>query len=166
MSRFLLLLIAAGAMGACERAPAALERSPAEESPIALDVVPPSAMLCQGMQRRFNVQVAWLSEDPTPYDPPEVTWETQTPGVLAVEPKGIVRSLAPGEGVLVVVVRWPGIEAREEVAVTVLAGEPTYEGGREVAEGVVMGGRLKCIVPVSDSPGRQEMSTAVAEMGQ
>ena len=142
MNRSLLLLLAAGALGACEHAPSAIENSPAEVSPIALDVSPPSTMLCQGMERRFNVSVAWLSEDPAPYDPPDVTWESLTPGVLTVEPNGVARTHVPGEGVLAVVVRWPGIEA---VAVTVLAGEPTYEGGREIFEGVFAGGRLKCV---------------------
>jgi hypothetical protein len=146
MSRFLLLLLAAGALGACERAPSAIESTPAEESPIALDVAPPSTMLCQGMEQRFNVSIAWLSEDPAPYDPPQVTWESLTPGILTVEPNGIARTHAPGDGVLAVVARWPGMEAREEVTVSVMAGQPTYEGGREVAKGIVMGGSLKCVV--------------------
>ena len=145
MSRFLLLLLAAGALGACERAPSAIESSLAEESPIALDVAPPSTMLCQGMERRFNVSIAWLSEDPAPYDPPDVTWESLTPGVVTVEPNGIARTHAPGEGVLAVLAGWPGIEAREEVTVTVMAGGPTYEGRREIFDGVFAGGRLKCV---------------------
>ena len=146
MSRFLLLLLAAGALGACERAPSSLQNTPAEESPIALDDVPPTSMMCPGKERRFTDSIAWLSEDPAPYDPPDVTWESLTPGVLTVEPNGIARTHAPGDGVLAVVARWPGIEAREEVTVTVMAGEPTYVGGREVFKGVLAGGRLKCVV--------------------
>lgn len=117
-----------------------------DEVAVDLDVFPREKTFCEGDLGRFTVQVAWLSEDPPPLVPPEVTWSSSNPEVLTIGADGVAETVAPGVAEVRGMVSWPGVIAWKTAAVEVLPGKGVRTGGRELRPGVIIGGTWNCVV--------------------